>query len=65
MSTKTPSYEDKYQQLEEIMQSLQSADTDLNSAVEKYEKGMKLIAELEKYLKEAENKIVKIKAAKN
>jgi exodeoxyribonuclease VII small subunit len=65
MKSNEPSYNEKYKQLEEVIESLQSTDTDLDSAVAKYEKGMSLIADLEKYLKEAENKITKIKAAKS
>lgn len=63
MATKALNYELMYKELEEIVVSLQSSDIDLDSAVKKYERGMALVADLEKYLKEAQNKITKVKAA--
>ncbi len=49
-------------ELDAVLVSLQSPDTNIDEAMKLYEKGQKLIAELEAYLKSAENKIKKIKA---
>jgi exodeoxyribonuclease VII small subunit len=49
-------------ELDEVLAKLQSADLDVDEAVKAYERGMKLAKELEAYLKEAENKITKVKA---
>jgi exodeoxyribonuclease VII small subunit len=57
---KATSYEDLSRELDEVLSRLQSAYLDIDSAVKNYEQGMKIINELEKYLKDAENKITKI-----
>jgi exodeoxyribonuclease VII small subunit len=62
MAKPSESYESMYQELESIINSLQSGDLNLDEAVTKYEKSKELIAKLEKYLETAQNKITKIKA---
>lgn len=47
-------------ELDTILAALQAPDVTLDQALELYEKGQKVIIELEKYLKTAENKIRKI-----
>lgn len=64
MANKPLSYEAMHRELEDIIQSLQAADIDLEGAVSKYDRGMSLVADLENYLKDAQNKITKIKATK-
>ena len=54
-------YDDMSAELNEIIQSLQSGDSNLDDAVKQYERGIELINKLEKYLKEVENKITKLK----
>jgi exodeoxyribonuclease VII small subunit len=49
-------------ELDEILAKLQTDDLDVDQAVELYERGISITKELETYLKEAENKIAKIKA---
>lgn len=50
-------------ELETIVDQLQTADLDIDEAVKLYERGMKIIKDLEAYLKTAENKVSKIKAS--
>jgi exodeoxyribonuclease VII small subunit len=46
------------------MMWFESGDTDIDEAVKKYEEATKLLDEMEKYLKTAENKIKKITTKK-
>lgn len=50
-------------ELETLLEELQSADLDIDAAVKHYERGMAIIKDLEAYLKTAENKVTKIKAS--
>ena len=56
-------YRQLSQELDAILDELQTADLDIDEAVKKYERGMMLVKELEDYLKTAENKVTKIKAS--
>lgn len=47
-------------ELAAILDRLQSEDIDIDTAVADYEQGLKVIAELERYLKHAENKVIKL-----
>jgi exodeoxyribonuclease VII small subunit len=51
-------------ELEAIVTDLQQDDIDVDLAMQKYERGLELIAQLEKYLKTAENKIEKLNGPK-
>jgi exodeoxyribonuclease VII small subunit len=57
-------YQDLNSELEEVLAKLQSPDIQVDEAVKLYEQGLKLAAELEKQLKQAENKIEKLKIKK-
>lgn len=59
--TKDLNYRQLNQQLEEILDQLQGSDLDIDEAIKKYEQGMAIVKDLEKYLKEAENKVTKVK----
>ena len=63
MSTdsKKSDFEAKLTELEAIVNWFESEDVDLKKSMEKFEKGMQLAKELEKELKEAENKVAIIK----
>jgi exodeoxyribonuclease VII small subunit len=61
MSKKTD-YKTLSAELDEVLTKLQSADLDVDEAVKAYERGMEIAKELEAYLKEAENKVAKVKA---
>jgi exodeoxyribonuclease VII small subunit len=63
MPQKQPSYQDLNSELETVLAQLQSGDLDIDEATAAYERGMKLVQQLETYVKEAENKITKVKAS--
>lgn len=50
-------------ELSEILAKLQSEDLSVDEALKGYERGIAITKELEKYLKTAENKVTKIRAA--
>lgn len=51
------------QKLEAVLAKLQAPDVHVDEAVKLYEEGLRLIAVLEKHLRQAENKIEKLKQA--
>ncbi len=63
MATTKPnkSYKQMSEELNNIMEWFESTDLDVDEALTKYEQATKLLDEMEKYLKTAKNKIVKIK----
>jgi exodeoxyribonuclease VII small subunit len=56
------SYQQLKDELDNIMVSLQQEDLDVDKALEYYQRGLELTQQLEAYLKDAENKIIEIKA---
>jgi exodeoxyribonuclease VII small subunit len=54
-------YQDLHERLELVLDKLQAPDVRVDEAVVLYEEGLKLITALEKQLKQAENKIEKLK----
>lgn len=53
-------FEDKINELEEIIAELESGEIDLDTSIEKYTYAMKLVKECDKKLKNVEEKINKI-----
>jgi exodeoxyribonuclease VII small subunit len=51
-------------ELETIVEALQRDDIDVDVAMQKYERGLELVEQLEKYLKTAENRIEKLSSKK-
>lgn len=51
-------------ELDALLEAMQSEELDVDEALAKYERGQQLIAELQDYLKTAENKIIKRAAGK-
>lgn len=49
------------EELDTILESLQTADLDIDEAIKRYERGMVIVKGLEAYLKNAENKVTKLK----
>jgi exodeoxyribonuclease VII small subunit len=62
MATPKQNYQDLSSELDEVLDKLQSDDLDVDSAISLYEKGLKLVTELEKRLETAENKVRELKA---
>jgi exodeoxyribonuclease VII small subunit len=60
--SKEVNYQELKSELDEIMLSLQQEDLDVDKALEHYQRGLEIVQQLEAYLKDAENKIVEIKA---
>lgn len=58
---KVKTYKELREELDEIVSQLQSSELDIDEATKQYERGMKLVQELEVYLKDAEVKIEKVK----
>jgi exodeoxyribonuclease VII small subunit len=53
-------YSDMQNELNEIVNDLQSGNIDVDDAMKKYDRGQELVKEISEYLKNAENKITKI-----
>ena len=62
MATTNNTYETLYDELQTIIDSLQSGELDLDDAVKKYERSIVILDSLEKLLSDAQNKVTKIKA---
>lgn len=60
MATKK-SYRELQGELDEVLAELQSAELDIDKALELYAKGQKLIEQLEDYLQHAKNEITELK----
>jgi exodeoxyribonuclease VII small subunit len=60
--TKKDDYQSLSKELDEIMDKLQGEDLSIETAVQHYERGMEIVQLLEMQLKDAENKVTKIKA---
>ena len=56
------SFSSKMAELEAVTTWFESEDVDLNEALTKFERGMSLIDELKRELKQVENRVEKIKA---
>jgi len=51
-------------ELETILADLQAGDLEIDEAVEKYQRGMEIVEQIQTYLKEAENKVKKVKTGR-
>jgi exodeoxyribonuclease VII small subunit len=61
MTKTADDYQTLYEQLDTVLAKLQAPDVHVDEAVKLYEEGLKLVDTLEKHLKQAENKIEKLK----
>jgi len=59
--SKKVTYTELSSRLDEIIAALESPTVSIEDAMKLYEEGAKLVAELEDYLKTAENRIIKLK----
>jgi exodeoxyribonuclease VII small subunit len=57
-----PDYETLKNELDSILDDLQSGSLDIDQALEKYKRGLELVKELEKYLDTAENTVRELKS---
>jgi len=62
MAKESTDYKSLSAELDAIIESMQTADLDIEEAVAQYERGMKIIEQLEIHLKTAENRVTKVKA---
>ena len=60
--TAKKSYRTLQAELDKVLAELQSADLDIDKALDLYKQGQKLLTDLENYLKSAKNEIKHIKA---
>ncbi|MBU0707995.1 exodeoxyribonuclease VII small subunit [Patescibacteria group bacterium] len=60
-STSTKSFEQRFQELEQIVDQLESGEVNLDHGLEQFERGLSLAQELKKKLTEVENKVEIIK----
>ena len=63
MTKATKTYQQLKAELEEVLAWFEQDDIDVDMALEKHDQAEKLIAELQKYLDETEQKIKKIKSS--
>lgn len=61
MSSKKIDYQALNLELDDILRTLQSGELDIDEAITSYERGQQIISELEDYIKQSENKIIKLK----
>ena len=60
---KTVNYRELSSELDDVLNKLQSGESDIDEAVKQYERGMQIVKDLEVYLKTAENKVLKTKVS--
>jgi len=60
MAKKSLNFSKAYAELEQIVQEFESREIDLEKDLPKFERGMELAAQLQKRLKEMENKVVEV-----
>ena len=58
---KVLNYKQLSEELETILNKLQSGELDIDDAIKQYEQGMAIVQQLQTYLKQAENKVTKVK----
>lgn len=61
MTTQKRTFAERLRELETLLEWFESADFDVDEAVMNYERGLKLVKDLEEHLKTAENKVSQIK----
>jgi exodeoxyribonuclease VII small subunit len=58
---KSIDYQKLNQELEQLLEAMQSGQLDIDQAIQTYKRGQEIIAELHTYLTKAENKVIKLK----
>ena len=62
MATKKQDYQALNEELEAILEKLQSGELSIDEAMPAYERGLMLVKELENYLKTAQNRVTELQA---
>ena len=62
MTAKKTDYLTLSRELDSVLATLQQDNLDVDTAMAAYEQGLKLVAEIEQYLKQAENTVTKLQA---
>lgn len=65
MTTNQADYQTTSQKLDMVLSALQQPDVAVDEAVKLYEKGMKLVEQLEHHVANAENKLEKVRLRLN
>jgi exodeoxyribonuclease VII small subunit len=60
---KQQTYKELSAELDKVMADLEQGDLDIDAAVKCYERGLVIVSELETHLRDAENKVVELKAS--
>ena len=60
MAVKKQSYEENIEQIDEILEKLESEELSLDDSISEYEKAIKLIKDSEKLLEAGEGKVMKV-----
>lgn len=60
MAAKKQTYEENIEQIDEILEKLESEELSLDDSISEYEKAIKLIKESEKLLEAGEGKVMKV-----
>lgn len=60
MAAKKQTYEENIEQIDKILEKLESEELSLDDSIEEYEKAIKLIKDSEKLLEIGEGKVLKI-----
>jgi exodeoxyribonuclease VII small subunit len=61
-SDNKPTYQSLKAELDAILAQLQREDLDVDTALQAYKRGLELVSQLETHLKNAENRVVELKA---
>jgi len=64
MTNNTQDYKSMMEELQSLINDMQTEDLDVDVVIAKYERGQRLLAQLKKYLETAENKIIQHKLPK-
>ncbi len=62
MSKAKPTYEELKTELDALVSDLQHSDIDVDQTLQKYQRGLQLVKQLQSKLKDAENTITKLQA---
>ena len=60
--SKTPTYQELSERLDELLAKLQQPDCDVDEAASLYEAALKTVTAMEQHLETAQNKVARIKA---